>query len=438
MCFRPGNMRHRARAAAWPAPQAGHREPEGTRAVMTPVSDSGDNGKAAYRLRARGRPYQPRARMRWCGCGTVAGEPAVVRVEDYADGSRRAWWRRVKLCQRPGCPVCARRKAAIHRGQAEAAIRARGGVWTLATLTVPHDRSESARDVLGRLHAAVRSWRSRRAVRAVFDARVDATIRATEVTRGANGWHWHVHILMAADARDWEASELAAIAQAWCGVSGAVAGVGFVLSDPMDCDSAEGIGRAAAYVAKAGSEIAGIAKDGAKRSVWRLLERAARGDRDAARLWADFDAALHGRRLFELDERAAALAELGALEEGEAVRSWELEVDAELYRGLAALERRAAMDPRAPRVWLTGTHEAIAIAGTRAGDDPTAAIEEWLLDSWKEAREAGALRAEAQARMAEQLAALAARSRIPSMAELAGRGRGPPGSWPVAPAAAAE
>jgi hypothetical protein len=376
--------------------------------------------RRAARLRARARKAQPRKRMALCGLYAVGdGDPCSIEIEDRADGTRRAWWRRVKLCQRPGCPVCARRKSAINRAKAEAALRGRGGIWTLVTLTVPHAAGEPAADVLDRLTAALRRWRASRAIRRLYELHVEASIRATEVTRGARGWHWHIHLLLATDVRRWSAWDLATAHDSWCRISGAKPGIGLAFSEPYDCDRGLDRERAASYVGKAGCEVAGIAKAGSRRSVWRILERAVRGDLRSQELWREFDRALHGRRLFELDERAATFADAAEDTAPEAVRRWSIPLDPDEYRALGILERRAAEleDPALRREIGAVTHEPIELAGPLASElDPTPQIRARIDERLRLAGELGWIWQPRSARPPPPPGPLAG---APSMADLA-------------------
>ncbi len=105
------------------------------------------------------------------------------------------------------CPVCSARICELRRVEIAAAHSvhsAAGGSALMLTLTVPHDLQDSLRDLLGRrrlsgrygLAGAVQRFWNDRATKGVVEllGRV-GFVKATEITRGPNGWHPHFHQL---------------------------------------------------------------------------------------------------------------------------------------------------------------------------------------------------------------------------------------------------
>lgn len=308
-----------------------------------------------YAARADARDVQPRTRIARCGMDVILprSEPlASIEAREHRDGSRSAWWGGVARCHRLACPVCAAQRARsraerVRRAvQADVAAGRASQPWQLITLTVPHGRTESLGGTLDRLVAGWRRTRSTRAVRAVWDARVSASIRAIEVTWSpANGWHPHIHLLVRGDL---DAADVAVLVEAWCARTGASAEHGVRVSPARPASAVDG-----RYVAKLANEVGGAGKGDGDTSHWRILRSACEhrgtpaGDRWRAR-WAEYDAATRGRRMFECDERARALADACPIEVDEPVRSWTIGVWRAELRQLGQAERA----DREPYTWL--------------------------------------------------------------------------------------
>ena len=99
------------------------------------------------------------------------------------------------------CPVCSNAIRAQRREELEHAAKAasREGLYRyLLTLTFPHQRTDSFRDILARMDKARQSFRNSRAYKRVMAAagRVGSAC-ALEVTHSdLNGWHPHTHDLV--------------------------------------------------------------------------------------------------------------------------------------------------------------------------------------------------------------------------------------------------
>lgn len=293
----------------------------------------------AYELRSLLRPLQESFRVRFCGCGTVSGDPELVVREFGKAGERRAHWKGIMLCQRQyACPVCATRRQAERLSEVDAMMRAdRNARYQMVTLTLRHHLGQSLASLLVLLFAAWRRVRATRRVREIFSRRVNATARSLEVTFGfRNGWHPHIHLLL--QTSEWTAEEQATLAEEWERALPGMTerGVAVVWSTPMTASHA---GRAR-YIAKLAGELAGIAKQPKRGNVgvWELA-RAALHDAGARALWREYVTAMRGRRVLELDERAKALAKVGA-ETSTPTSEWIIPLVHEEYRALAALEKR--------------------------------------------------------------------------------------------------
>jgi hypothetical protein len=313
--------------------------------------------EAAYALRAHLRRLAVSARVRDCGRRAITPAP-TLEVRQAQSGERQAWFAGVLRCGRQhSCPVCGARRAA-HRAQEltdlqradlgtamtltlESAkrgpreVRLEAGAWRMLTLTLRHHRGQALAALIDQLFVAWRSTRATRSVREVFERRVSASARALEVTWSERaGWHPHIHLMIRTSA--WTDDEKRTLEREWLARVPGLAGVAIAWSDTP-----------AEYLAKLGAEVAGVAKK-AKRghySGWQIA-RAALASASFAVLWSEYQRAMHGRRILELDERAKALASLAPAPEPFA-RTWTIELYSEEYSELARLERE---DPLA--LWL--------------------------------------------------------------------------------------
>lgn len=313
--------------------------------------------ESAYALRASLRRLAVTARVRDCGRRAIA-PTATLEVRQKQSGEREAWFAGVLRCGRQhSCPVCGARRAAQRaqeltdvqradsglaltltlpsekRGPREVSIGA--GTWRMVTLTLRHRSGAALAPMLVQLFDAWRATRATRAVREVFAARVSASARALEVTWSErNGWHPHIHLMLRTS--DWTDEERATLEREWLARVPGLAGVAVQWSDTP-----------AKYLAKLGAEVAGVAKE-AKRghfNAWQIA-RAALGSASFAELWREYQQAMHGKRILELDERAKALGALAPAPDAYA-QTWSIELYSEEYCDLARLE---AHDPLA--LWL--------------------------------------------------------------------------------------
>lgn len=292
---------------------------------------------SAYELRSLLRPAQASFRVRFCGLGTVSGDPEIVVREYGKAGERRAHWRGVMLCGRQyACPVCASRRAAERREELAAMLRADlNARWQMATFTLRHHAGEGLRGLTDRLLAAWRRVRATRRVRDIFTRRVNATARGLEVTAGANGWHPHIHLAM--QTSEWTPAEQATLAEEW-----SRALPGRTESDVAIVWSKARFGwqGGLAYIGKLTGELTSVTKK-AKRgnsTSWELARAGVTNPASAAR-WREYVEAMRGRRILELDERAKTLAVVGA-QTREARQEWIVPLYREEYRALAACEKR--------------------------------------------------------------------------------------------------
>lgn len=114
---------------------------------------------------------------------------------------QRAHYKGLQTCASVwACPVCAAKISERRRAELEALIsdhQAAGGVVLLGTRTFPHQRTDVLADLLDQLAKSDASFKAHRDYKTLAKAfGLVGTVRAVEVTYGANGWHPHVHELL--------------------------------------------------------------------------------------------------------------------------------------------------------------------------------------------------------------------------------------------------
>ncbi len=98
------------------------------------------------------------------------------------------------------CPVCASRISSVRAQKIESSIeqhKAAGGHIAFLTLTIPHRAGNRLASELVTFDEAMKKFSSgRRAVEYQEKINYFGSIRALEITHGANGWHVHIHMLL--------------------------------------------------------------------------------------------------------------------------------------------------------------------------------------------------------------------------------------------------
>lgn len=316
-----------------------------------------------YEIRARLRPAVADQRVAKCGC-VVFGDPAIVTTE-YGDGSRKARWSGVILCNRAGCPVCGAIRARRF-GEKVRRTLGSGGIWQHVILTVPHSPRDSWSAVYDRALEGVRELtkgQSGKTLRGLLEA----TIRATETTWSArSGWHVHFHCLWRL-RRPLMAAEFEVIEQQWCDRTGAAKGYGMRLGARFNCDDDGQRHMAAGYISKLSAEISGAAKSAHPEhwSMGEIFSRAAHAADEDDRMFIDlvdeYQASTKGRRIYQLDRRAMRLHDAAPeLPERTIVNEWRTSVSRGDFSGLSIVERRK-------RVW-DAIYLPLEVASTARGD----------------------------------------------------------------------
>lgn len=227
-------------------------------------------------------------------------------------GDWRVSWKGVLRCGHIWtCPVCSERLRLERLQKILGALEVLRGRWQMVTLTLRHAHSDRLAELLPVLSGAWRYTRQRGSVQRIFREKVTASVRALEITRGANGWHPHLHVLLRTE--EWGDVSRETLSRTWFDAvinasrHGRFApddSHGVVWSAPINADIDA---KRAAYLAKLGVEIAGSGKQGrgGSLSTWQIASRAARGDRQASLWWTEYAQAVKGKRMIELDDRAA-------------------------------------------------------------------------------------------------------------------------------------
>jgi hypothetical protein len=260
----------------------------------------------------------------------------------------------------------------------------------MLTVTLRHRAGLSLRDLLRGMMKAWRRVKQGGCVQRIWQARVSASARATEVTYGENGWHPHLHVLVRID-REWSLDEKHALLERWQRLIACELGehaipddqFGLVWSKPFEASDAAG---ASKYLAKLGLEVAGVGKLAHRGHLtpWQVAARAVEGDSTALRLWHEFATSTRGRRAVELDDRLSEAArrqieseKVDRLDDDGSGKALRIEVKRDDVRALRRLERRAHRDIFARLLTLAeaglvdAVRQWIAYARTHGPPDPS-------------------------------------------------------------------
>ena len=276
--------------------------------------------RVRWELRAKLRRISVNTRTRGCGCRCISEQGAAIEVRRLADGVKARWLRLLRCGHVWTCPCCASEIRAKRRDQVIRAVKAgTERPWRMITLTIRHHVGAPLKKLLDGL---MKSWRKTRqigTIQRLWKGHVKASIRAVEITHGANGWHPHLHVLIQSDG--WDRDDRDALMAAWRRTVVSILGVEHIPDAEIGVKWSPAMRSAhdAGYLSKLGLEMSwGEKRARGKRSrgPWTIARDAAGGDAQSVMLWKEYEDATKGRRALELDDRAAALAKLGALLEG--------------------------------------------------------------------------------------------------------------------------
>jgi hypothetical protein len=205
------------------------------------------------------------------------------------------------------CPVCASKIAARRAEEVEQALTAHlagGGGAEFLTLTLPHtagDRLAHTRQLAADGWKKVQQGRGWKALKT--NAGIVGTVRALEVTQGANGWHPHLHVLLFTQRhldRDERQQADDALFASW---RRAVVAQGHA-APQSQCTTLEPVtdSEIARYATKVGTVLEltqGASKQGrnGSRTPFEILaDFLIHGDADDLALWQEYELAMRGAR----------------------------------------------------------------------------------------------------------------------------------------------
>lgn len=315
-------------------------------------------------------------------CRTMTSSTVEV---DYQPVTESATFAGVQTCGSVwACPVCASKiseKRRIELRQGLDYWLAQGNSVMMLTFTVRHNKGDSLRDLVDGIKKARKRMRSGRKAQA-WSRRYGfaGSVRALEVTHGANGWHPHVHEIyfFEGDLPE-EVLRLAAdeLRTAW---SEAVAGVGLRDVNEHGTRYSAADLTAADYVAKFGHERSWGADSelckavrksgrGKGRTPSQLLADSLEGDARAGFLWVEYACIMRGDRQLFWSKGLRSLLNLGVEKSDEELANereqhavevltlsrpeWQFICRQGLRGELLELVRSRAGDETALLAWLT-------------------------------------------------------------------------------------
>lgn len=280
---------------------------------------------AAKILRKQDNPRLSALGKRVSHCGYVAHASFVDLDRNTATG--KAGFRGLKSCGNIWvCPVCSARVSRTRQDELNhllQASRAAGLSVLMLTQTFQHKRGDSLPVILDRFKDAQRRWRNRRDWHALKGVIV-GTVAALELTHGRNGWHPHGHILVV--VRGDAAAAFSQVNGLRSGWLASLAGAG--LHGGKAAWQLQDASRAGDYIAKwgAGEELAlhGVksGRNGA-RTPFAILADARDGCRASSALFAEYAAAMVGKRQLVWSNGLKALFGIGDTSDADAAQEAE-------------------------------------------------------------------------------------------------------------------
>lgn len=280
---------------------------------------------AAKILRKQDNPRLSALGKRVSHCGYVAHASFVDLDRNTATG--KAGFRGLKSCGNIWvCPVCSARVSRTRQDELNhllQASRAAGLSVLMLTQTFQHKRGDSLPVILDRFKAAQERFRQRRDWKALKGVIV-GTVSALELTHGRNGWHPHGHILVVVRGDPAAAfSQVNGLRSGWLA---SLAGAG--LHGGKAAWQLQDASRAGDYIAKwgAGEELAlhGVksGRNGA-RTPFAILADARDGCRASSALFAEYAAAMVGKRQLIYSNGLKALFGIGDTSDADAAQEAE-------------------------------------------------------------------------------------------------------------------
>lgn len=258
-------------------------------------------------------------------CGYIAHSSFVDLDRNAATG--KAGFRGLTSCALLWvCPVCSARISAKRQAELNDLLqgsRAAGYSVLMLTQTFQHKRGDSLPVILAAFKDAQERFRQRRDWKAL-KAVIVGTVSALELTHGRNGWHPHGHILIVLKGDPAAAfSQVNGLRAGWLA---SLAGAG--LHGGKAAWQLQDASRAGDYIAKwgAGEELAlHGAKSGRNgaRTPFAILADARDGCRASSALFAEYAAAMVGKRQLVWSNGLKALFGIGDTSDADAAQEAE-------------------------------------------------------------------------------------------------------------------
>ena len=264
------------------------------------------------RLRDGLRRFTDNPRSRRCGNTACDVSGVGIRVSDTPNG-RRAGFSGLETCGSIWlCPVCAAKIAAQRAEELQQVLKnaqQAGHQIAMVTLTVRHDRNDTLESVWNAVGAGwhrVTSGAPWKRLQARYQ--IAGWAKAIEVTHGANGWHVHVHAVIAYKGTEQHGQDLGAqIFDRW---NAGIETTGFTaLAGPgVDVQIAgTDLGKLGLYLAKLGADLPGLAREatqggqkqarGANRTPFQIAaDLVDNGEAQDAAIWAEWTRTAPGHR----------------------------------------------------------------------------------------------------------------------------------------------
>lgn len=307
-----------------------------------------------------------------CGWTQIAGQETLLMRQRGPDGRIRAYFTGRQRCGlRNGCPVCTAKNAQEDRQAVNdglAAARAMDGVFpVMLTLTLRHERSDSAADLIDALARAEQGIKDKGAWKRLAK-KLAGYARVLEWTFGEeNGFHPHYHtiLLVKAASEDEAIAKVFEVQPLYMNELGKAGADGTSKAAWKHSFQVQGAGAVRNYITKWGSaeELTGaLAKsgDGENLTFWQLLRmaRIADDERDRQRygaIWWEIFLATSGRHQLYKNARWNAL-----------VKAWRAEnpahdepAEPEQVANFGVREKRELPT----RAWVKARHKVLSLYG---------------------------------------------------------------------------
>lgn len=333
---RAGSLRPAGRASG-SAVSGASGDPKGSPLVLTLDSLAAPSAETSLRAKWSAKYHaakilRKQSDAKLSGLGKRVSHCGYVAFSSFVDLERntatsKAGFRGLKSCGNLWvCPVCSARISAKRQGELNdllAGARAAGHSVLMLTQTFQHKRGDSLPVILAAFKAAQERFRQRRDWKALRGVIV-GTVSALELTHGRNGWHPHGHILLVVKGDP--AAAFGSVNGLRSGWLAALKSAG--LNGGKAAWQLQDASAAGDYIAKwgAGEELAlhgaKSGRDGS-RTPFAILADARDGCRASSALFAEYAAAMVGKRQLVWSNGLKALFGIGETSDADAAQEAE-------------------------------------------------------------------------------------------------------------------